>query len=398
MSEVSLPAARFQRVAGMVARYLAELLQASVGVLDYQGNLVAVDHGAAGSLPDRPVLSPDDGWLRVPIRCASLSGEIVIDAPRAPGTISPRLVRSLAELLVDHLALVDELPVQRELKSKFIHDLLNGMIVDEAEILRVGHILGMDFTRPRAVILVDASDFVFAPRTRSPEAAEAQMRRNAQLIIGSIVDFFHLPDDTICGYIGDGEIAVLKASSSQDLAGWADGPSASPSSPSWADLSALKRATRALLDKLRRETLAEISIGVGRYHPSIRGLARSYQDASTALHLGRRLFGPNRVHSLDELGIAAFVGVPDERTKVDLARRLLSPLDHAPELLETLAVYFEEDCHPSRVASRLAIHRNTLSYRLDRITTLIGLDPRRFDDAVQIRLALLVRQLQTDGA
>ena len=60
------------------------------------------------------------------------------------------------------------------------------MIIDEEEILRVGHILGMDFTRPRAVILVDASDSVFAPRTRIPEAAEAQMRRNAQLIIGSI--------------------------------------------------------------------------------------------------------------------------------------------------------------------------------------------------------------------
>lgn len=120
MNEVSLSPIRFHRVAGMVARRLAELLQASVGVLDYQGNLVAIDHGVAESLPDRPTLPSDDGWLRVPIRCASLSGEIVIDAPRAPGTISPRLVRSLVELLVDHLALVNELPVQRELKSKFI--------------------------------------------------------------------------------------------------------------------------------------------------------------------------------------------------------------------------------------------------------------------------------------
>ncbi|GBD16098.1 Carbohydrate diacid regulator [bacterium HR26] len=398
MTEGNLSATRFQRVAGTVAHRLAELLQASIAVLDQQGNLVAVDHGSASSTFDEGSLSPGNAWLRVPVRCASLAGEIVIGRPRARGMSSPRLVRSLVELLIDHLALIDELPVQRELKSKFIHDLLNGMIVDEAEILRVGHILGMDFTRPRAVILVDASDFVFAPRARTPEAAEAQMRRHAQLIIGSIVEFFHLPDDTICGYIGDGEIAVLKASSSQDLAGWADDPAAGASSPSWADLTALKRATRALLDKLRRETHAEISIGVGRYHPSIRGLARSYQDARTALYLGRRLFGPNRVHSLDEMGVAAFVGVPDERTKVDLARRLLSPLEHAPELLETLTTYFEEDCHPSRAASRLAVHRNTLSYRLDRITNLIGLDPRRFDDAVQIRLALLVRQLQMDRA
>ncbi|WP_369128003.1 helix-turn-helix domain-containing protein [Ligilactobacillus salivarius] len=40
------------------------------------------------------------------------------------------------------------------------------------------------------------------------------------------------------------------------------------------------------------------------------------------------------------------------------------------------------------------MHRNTLNYRLDKIASLIGLDPRRFDEAVQIRLALLLRKLQ----
>jgi len=43
---------------------------------------------------------------------------------------------------------------QHELKNKFIHDLLRGSITDEADILRQGQILGMDFTRPRAVILI----------------------------------------------------------------------------------------------------------------------------------------------------------------------------------------------------------------------------------------------------
>ena len=134
MSEVSLPAARFQRVAGMVARHLAELLRASVVVLDQQGNLVAVNHGTTGSSLDDPGPSSGNSWLRVPVRCASLAGEIVIGTPRARGMSSPRLVRSLVELLIDHLALIDELPVQRELKSKFIHDLLNGMIIDDEEV------------------------------------------------------------------------------------------------------------------------------------------------------------------------------------------------------------------------------------------------------------------------
>ena len=52
---------------------------------------------------------------------------------------------------------------------------------------------------------------------------------------------------------------------------------------------------------------------------------------------------------------------------------------------------------PSLAATELSIHRNTLSYRLDKIASLTGLDPRRFDDAVQIRLALLLRSLRNDS-
>ena len=46
-------------------------------------------------------------------------------------------------------------------------------------------------------------------------------------------------------------------------------------------------------------------------------------------------------------------------------------------------------------AYRLGIHRNTLNYRLDKVATLTGLDPHRFDDAVQIRLALELRSLES---
>jgi carbohydrate diacid regulator len=71
--------------------------------------------------------------------------------------------------------------------------------------------------------------------------------------------------------------------------------------------------------------------------------------------------------------------------------RLLGPLDQEGDLITTLRVFFEENCHPSSTSDRLAIHRNTLAYRLEKIASLTGLDPRRFDDAIQIRLALLLQ-------
>jgi len=167
-----------------------------------------------------------------------------------------------------------------------------------------------------------------------------------------------LPNDTICAYIGDGEVAVLKASDKTWLPGRTVGM-LGQSSSSWANLAALNRAAISLLVRLRGDTGASISISIGRHHPGIRGLARSYQDARAALSLGCRFHGCNEVHCLDRLGIAAFIGVSDQQTKIELATYLLSPLDHEPELLATLGGLFFSDLRPSSTASQLSIHRNT---------------------------------------
>lgn len=393
---------RFERVAETVTERTSELLGADVSVLDEHGVVVASsDDDLVGLRLDGVQGTATHGALRIPLQFDAQVGTVVVTDPAGEEASSPRLAQALVELVINQAAVVDRLPNQHEVKDKFIHDLLRMPIHDESDVLRAGQILGMDFTPPRAVILIDAGDFILAaPRSGRLELAEALIRRRAQLVIASVVGFFDLPTDTICGYIGDGEVAVLKASTTQDLVAWTDDGSDGFGQPSasWANLTALKRAAAALLTRLRHDTHASISVGIGRYHPGIRGLSRSYQDARAALNLGRRFQGPNQVHCLDALGVAAFVGVGDERTKLDLARHLLSPLDDAPELLETLDVFFAENCCSSSTAGRLSIHRNTLGYRFDKIQSLTGLDPRRFDDAVQIRLSLVLRTLRAEAA
>ena len=391
---------QFEQVAEAVTRRTASLLRTRVSAVDDRGVVIASsDGGSVGLLLEPADRGPDS--LRVPLRLDGQAGEVIVTEPADGEAISPRVAEELVGLIVNQTAVVDRLPNEHELKNKFIHDLLRGPIGHEADIRREAQILGMDLTRPRAVILVDAADYILSPDAAPPlRGGEALIRRSflrARLVIASIVSFFELPNETICAYIGDGEVAVLKASSTQDLVAWSQGE-AEPdeTQASWANLTALKRAAAALLTRLRHDTSSAINIGIGRYHPGIRGLAGSYQDARAALSLGRQLHGQNQVHCLDGLGIAAFVGVADERTKIDLAMHLLSPLDQEPELLETLDAFFFENCCPSSTANRLFIHRNTLSYRLDKIASLTGLDPRSFDDAIQIRLALLLRSLRGD--
>lgn len=327
---------------------------------------------------------------------------------RATRVRTVRPVRFAARLPVDPIpfpAPPSDPSNPSEQTDRFIYDVLRGTGLDRDAAVHRAIRLGLDLGPPRAAILIDAAAYVRSeavnPVHPGSDAVPGEIgaipevvRRRSQLVIGSVVGFFHLPNDTICATNGAGEVVVLKASDSKNLETWidsADGPQ--PAGPSWANLAALKRAGRALLTRLRHDTGATVTIGIGRYHPGVDGLARSYDDARAALRLGRRVHGQNAVHCLDGLGVAAFVGVADERTKIDLARHLLSPLDQEPDLIATLETFLEADCRPSVVARRLGIHRNTLGYRLDKVATLTGLDPRRFDAAVQIRLALVLRSL-----
>lgn len=390
----------WQHYAGTVVQRAAELFRSQVLLLDVDGIIVASSKpGLEGIAFELLKGKAFKAAFRIPCCIQNSAAEVIVTKITDEEFISPRLAQVLVELMIDELVNDQHPPDEREMKNRFIQDLLHGRIEDEETVLHNAALLGLDLTPPRAVILLDASTYILGNNGADCSVANGQAQRRAQYIVDTIISFFHLPENLICAYLGNGEVGVLKASDSQNLADWADdarstGPS---STSSWADLAALKRAADALLARLPNGSGKHINIGIGRYHPGLRGLAHSYADARMALSLGRRFHQEKRVHCLDELGLAAFVGLCDEgwvaKTKTELAAHLLSPLDDEPELLETLTTFFAEDCCSSVSASRLCIHRNTLSYRLDKVTSLTGLDPRCFDDAVQIRLALLLRSL-----
>lgn len=389
----------FIHVADAITAKVAELLHAPVFITNRKGIVITSS--------DPRQIGRSLGWesseaalakvLRIPLQHETEAGEVVVGACPNQEAVSSRLVHALVEMVINQTVTQNQLPDQHELKNQLIYRLLHGQVTEEDTTLIQAKHLGMDLSQPRAVILIDAADYILKDdRCSSPEETESIHRRRAQTLISSIVSFFHLPNDTICADLGQGKVCVLKASNTKNLDPWANADDIPEgSSSSWSNLTALKRAANALLLRLRSDTGASVNIGIGRYHPGLPGLGQSYEDARAAISLGSRLQGHNQVHCLAELGIAAFVGVSDETTKVDLARYLLSPLDREPELLMTLAAFFSENCCPSSTARQLAIHRNTLSYRLDKIASLTGLDPRKFDDAVQMRLSLLLRSLRS---
>jgi DNA-binding PucR family transcriptional regulator len=60
------------------------------------------------------------------------------------------------------------------------------------------------------------------------------------------------------------------------------------------------------------------------------------------------------------------------------------------ELVDSLFVYFEENCNAVKTAKRLFVHRNTLDYRLKKIEEISGRNLSDPYDRLTLQLGVIV--------
>jgi carbohydrate diacid regulator len=60
------------------------------------------------------------------------------------------------------------------------------------------------------------------------------------------------------------------------------------------------------------------------------------------------------------------------------------------ELLETGDCFLKNNLNLSETAREMYIHRNTLTYRLEKIEKLTGLDIKKFSDALNFRILYIL--------
>jgi len=141
---------------------------------------------------------------------------------------------------------------------------------------------------------------------------------------------------------------------------------------------------------LKSEFRGNVTIGVGKYYLGISGLKESYEEALVAMNFGEKVWGQDRVYSFDSFGVVA--PLINSGKGLDFPKNIFEGFS-SEELKNTLNVFFDSDMSLTQTAKKLKIHRNTLVYRLDKITGSLKLDPRTFDDAVQIKLSMLFGEL-----
>lgn len=258
-------------------------------------------------------------------------------------------------------------------RGNFVHALLHGRFSTHADL--VARASFHEFpTEGRYAVVVARSAGLIADGDSPTRLAE--MAREAGRILP-------LPDaPTLAAVVGD-VLGVVRP------------VAAPPRSPRDTSPDEPRAYAVALEQRLTRMTRRPVIVAFGRPVRGADQITESYREARVALDLRERL-RVEQVCGFDDLRVdSALMNLaqePNGRAFADDTLRSLRD-DRGGELLEVAKAYVEAGGNLNEASRRLNVHRNTLLYKLDRISRLLQRDIREADTQFTLWLALRLSNL-----
>ncbi|GGL29842.1 hypothetical protein GCM10012283_10260 [Phycicoccus endophyticus] len=271
--------------------------------------------------------------------------------------------------------------VESRYRAEFLRDALAGRAGDPADAASHASSLGWDIDRPLVVVAAE-TDENDAETTRTAEEVRSLQER----FVRAWTQAVRARDTSVAVAGFSQEVVVLL-----------------PVDPA-ADPDTVLRAVGELVRVVRGDGgggRRTFTAGVSRVVTSLAELPRAYEEALTAVRVGRQVHGGSGLAHFDQLGIDRLLAlVPDS---ADLRRFVTESLgelasDDAPEnadLRHTLAVLIDTNLNVAETARRLFFHYNTLRYRIAKLERMLG--PFTTDPQLRLTLALALRVHRMKG-
>ncbi|PKP55045.1 hypothetical protein CVT91_16825, partial [Candidatus Atribacteria bacterium HGW-Atribacteria-1] len=318
----------------------------------------------------------------------------VVGITGEPDEVSPfgEVIKMTVEMMLQQEFLLKELQLEQQARGNFIHDLISGRIGNDSDLfITRGQIVGYDILIPRAALVVDIYQFEKTAKQslqafKGSKEGEIHLQKLKNDVLKTIQGIFADTPQEIVSYTGGDRFVVLKTINLED-----------------SDeilRKKLFRIGKKIKDTISQKMKFKVTIGIGEYHEDIQGLNISFKEATQALDVGTRLGGAGDIYHVDNLGVGKLLAEIREESQQEFMEKTIYSTKNNKEkkinefLLETLQGFFDNNLSITQTAKALFVHRNTLLYRLGRVKKITGLDPKKFDDAVQLRLALKMRIYQ----
>jgi sugar diacid utilization regulator len=292
----------------------------------------------AGGRPERPAEVTAD----VPIVSGGQElGAVLMlgpgGTPDAGEYLHVAAVAALTEIAVAEAR--DE--TEQSLRGSFVEELRTRDDLDPHDVVRRARRLGADLANGAVALVAD-------PQGRAPGR-----------LIAAITS--ELPD-ALAQVVGDRVYALLPTTAEE---------------------------ARRVANRLGRQA----AVGLSSRYSSPAELRRALEEAELVLEVSRDGHGPG-----DEIGDTTYrllfrvlASHPEEVRSFfedTVAPVVRYDEQYSTDLVATLTAYLENNCNMNATASTIYAHRHTVSYRLERIRELSGLDPLTSEDRERLGLGL----------
>ncbi len=276
--------------------------------------------------------------------------------------------------------------VEMRMKGDLIDDILAGDFKPD-DILRRASYLGADLADGCLAMMLDIDDFRDIIKERRLSEQDVQTLKR---------EMFNAINWIVSGYSKKSMVGLK----SDDVIVFLAPPDGFSGKQAFSE--AAEKLARNMLDTFKaRMKGMTLSVGMGRYYDDPSDLAKSFNEARTAMDIMRRLGRSDQVTRFDDVGIYKILlrVLEQEPAELDtLYNESIAPLSvydkkHNSELIRTLEVFLNNNRNLNETAAELFTHRHTIRYRLERIKELSGLDANRSDDLEKLSLGLKAARL-----
>lgn len=148
---------------------------------------------------------------------------------------------------------------------------------------------------------------------------------------------------------------------------------------------------RSIRESIVSDLYCKCSVGYGNKIFNVRDLKKAFEEAKGCFILGKNFGIKEEIFFYDKMLFEKIVFNISSEVKLELLTKFKEKFNlFDSELINTIEEFINCGLNISDAARRLYVHRNTLIYRLDKITKETGFDIRNFKEATVFIIAFLV--------
>jgi carbohydrate diacid regulator len=148
------------------------------------------------------------------------------------------------------------------------------------------------------------------------------------------------------------------------------------------------KIAKTIAETITGELMITVQIGIGEQADTQERMSNAITTAVSALETGSIFYGGKPYHQYDEQFIARIIMNLPANILIDLNEKV-QMLDES--MITVANLLFENNLNISETARAAYLHRNTLTYRLNRICKLTGLDILKFEDSLIFKMAVMAK-------